>query len=72
MANPFKEKQAQAKLDRLLSDCAKTAEKGGVGLARAIADYAKGAGVSREVAERALSDRRSIQKMDFRNMFQPR
>ena len=58
MANAFKQKQDQAKLSKLLSDCATQFTSGGpVSRQRAIAAYAQGAGVSNVVAERTLSDR---------------
>ena len=55
MANTFKQKQDQAKRDKLLADCKAAIERGGaVSRHRAAEAYAKQAGVSKEQAERAL------------------
>lgn len=72
MANAFKQKQEQAKLDRLLADCARMVESGASGRLLAVEAYAKGAGVTNQVAERILADRRAVRQMDCRTMFQQR
>lgn len=72
MANAFKQKQDQAKREKLLTDCVTMANGRAGGRMRAIDTYAKGAGVSKEVAERVLADRLSAARMDFRKMFEPR
>lgn len=69
MANAFKQKQEEAKLNKLRSDCAKMADGGAIGRLCAVDAYAKGAGVSKEVAERVLEDFRSAGKMNFKTMF---
>lgn len=72
MANAFKQKQEQAKLDKLLADCSKMVESGASGRRRAVEAYAQGAGVTKQVAERILADRRAVGQIDCRNMFQQR
>ncbi|WP_287027797.1 hypothetical protein [Herbaspirillum sp.] len=55
MANEFKQKQDQAKLDKLEADCKAMLQHGGaIERQRAILAYSKGAGVNKEQAERAL------------------
>lgn len=71
MANAFKQKQDQAKREKLLADCSALFATGAVGRMRAVEAYAKGADVSKQVAERVLCDRASAGKMNFRTMFNP-
>ena len=55
MANAFKQKQDQAKRDKLQADCKAAIERGGVvGRHRAVETYSKQAGVTKEQAEQAL------------------
>lgn len=55
MANAFKQKQDQAKRDKLLADSKAAMSRGGVvNRHRAIDAYAKQARVTKEQAERAL------------------
>jgi hypothetical protein len=55
MPNAFKQKQYQAKRDKLLADCKATIARGGaVSRHRAVEAYAKQAGVTKEQAARAL------------------
>lgn len=55
MANSFKQKQDQDKRDKLEADCKVMLQHGGaIGRQRAVMTYSKGAGVSKEQAERAL------------------